>query len=482
MIKFNRSDFVLVSQQSVSSKPDAAITFGTFFFKSTEQFHIAESSNRACILVGQVFSSLQPSHTLSEICGNLSNANSKADLIKKMHHLTGRFVVVFTIGKETYVLGDAMGQLEVYFSDDCSVIASSLDLIASFIDLRKHVDGWEELYSRIAETTRIQIGQTTKYPGVQHLMPNHLINLKRETQERFYPAKEDFNSKLSLEKGAQVLAEEMRLFAQSIEKIPNLAMPTTGGHDSRILIGAFKGVKLKTFVFQHPDSDRAKGDISLAKRVLKNQSRALEVICYKKEIDREGKKFFSNPASSPRDESKTYIWNAYHTSLRDHVILFGHGGEIGRSFFKNIRNVNAKMLAALLGYSGNELVESEMQKWLDELPPFVLKNENLMDLFYWEQRMGNWGARIVTEISYVTDIVSPMNARSILEAMLRVPKKHRQFAGNDLAIKLISHLDRSLLNIPLNPSFKYRIIKMMIRIRIYDLYQNIRLRLIANRS
>ena len=482
VINFNRSDFVLVSKDVQKSKLEGAIDFGSYRFKSTEPYDSSETNHCRCLLIGQVYSSLEPKWGRAEICNYLARASGRDGFIRSTHHLTGRFLTVFSIDGETYVMSDAMGQFEVYFNDDCSVIASSPNLMGSQMKLENHTGEMADLYSQIAKTTCIQIGTTTKFRRVRHLMPNHLIDVNQKSQVRFYPTKEQFNTTLDLNEAAKTLASEMRNFAKSIKKVSRLAMPVTGGNDSRILLGAFKGVNFKTFVFDHPDSNRAKKDIALAKRVLKTQDRELEIIFYKKELDQAGKKFYDGKAVVPRDESKTYIWNAYQKYLSNHVILFGHGGEVGRSFLKNIKNVNAKKLAVLMSFPGNKTVEEEMQKWLDELHPSILDSENLMDLFYWEQRMGNWGARILTEISYVTNIFSPMNARSILETMLLVPKKHRQFAGNDLAKKLITHLDRSLLSVPINPSLKYRIFWCMIRLRVYDLYQNLRLNLIVKRS
>ena len=482
MIKYNRSDFILVCRTAVKSKLEGAIDFGSYYFKSTEPYHFSETDHCRCLLIGQVYSSLEPEWSRAEICNNLAHSTNRTEFIRNTFHLTGRFIAVFSIDGANYVIGDAMGQFEVYFNDDCSVIASSLDLMGSHMKLENHAGEMTELYSQIAKTTRIQIGTTTKFRNVRHLMPNHLIDLQEKSQRRFYPTKEDFNRTLELDEAVKILSSELRCFAKSIKKVSNLAMPVTGGNDSRILLGAFKGIKLKTFVFDHPDSDRAKKDIRLAKNVLKTQNKELDVIFYQKELDERGQNFYRDIAEAPREESKIYIWNAYQKYLKGHVILTGHGGEIGRSFLKNIKGVNAKKLAVLMSFPGNKTVEEEMQKWLDELDPEILNSENLMDLFYWEQRMGNWGARILTEISYVTTIFSPMNARSILETMLLVPKKHRQFAGNDLAKELIACLDQSLLSVPINPSMKYRIFRWMIRLRIYDLYQNLRLNLIVTRT
>ena len=60
VINFNRSDFVLVSKDVQKSKLEGAIDFGSYRFKSTEPYDSSETNHCRCLLIGQVYSSLEP--------------------------------------------------------------------------------------------------------------------------------------------------------------------------------------------------------------------------------------------------------------------------------------------------------------------------------------------------------------------------------------------------------------------------------------
>jgi hypothetical protein len=480
-MNLNRSDFLLCKAHLLRDRGERFTKILNWLLIPEAPFALERSGTHQCLLIGDVFSSVHVNHERREIAKELSKANETKEFLHSIRHLTGRFVAILFEGDHIQVFGDAMGQFEVYHDKDCSVIASSLAVMGQVIDLKPHSGQKKELYDQIDTGSKIQIGYTTKFENAFHLMPNHLIDSEKKDQVRYYPTVDDLEEKRSLEEGATSIARALELYAQSISRIPNLSIPVTGGNDSRILLGAFRKHQFDCFIFDHPDSNRAHRDIRVAKKLLASQNKKLRIIKYKAEFDDEGKEFYSDESRLPRIQTRTYIWNAYHKYLKQNYVLVGYGGEIGRSFFKNIKNPNARMFAALMGYPGNPVVIEEMQKWIDKIGADLLTQENIMDWFYWEQRMGNWGARLMTEVAYVADQVSPMNSRFILETMLMVPKKHRQFTGNDLTERIIKSLDPSLLTVSINPSLKYRIIWLMVKFGVYDFYQNIRLRVIANR-
>ncbi|MEM9050927.1 MAG: hypothetical protein AAGC47_02640 [Bacteroidota bacterium] len=478
---FNRNDFLLCHSDKLKLEESTCIEIQDWQFRSAAPFDLARFQKNHCLLIGEVFSSRNLAADRKEIAHELSQCEDTDCFIESLKHLTGRFVAIYFLDNSLNVFGDAMGQFEVYHNSDCDIITSSLALFEQTTAVKNHSGAKKALYDKIEKTTKIQIGYTTKYVGVFHLMPNHFVDSIQKEQLRYYPSLEDLEEKATLEEGAKEIASQLLLYAKSIAKKKNLAIPVTGGNDSRILLGAFREHEFECFIFNHPDSNRALRDIGVAQKLLKSVNKELNIIHYRAELNDEGKNFYSVESRLPRVESRTYIWNAYQKYLTNDYILVGYGGEIGRSFFKNIKNVNAEMFAALMGYPGNVVVIEEMQRWIDKIGSDLLSHENIMDWFYWEQRMGNWGARLMTEVALVADQISPMNSRSILETMLKVPKKYRQFTANDLTKEVIKNLNPILLEVPINPSLKYRIIRMMVKVGIYDFYQNIRLRWIVKK-
>jgi hypothetical protein len=78
-------------------------------------------------------------------------------------------------------------------------------------------------------------------------------------------------------------------------------------------------------------------------------------------------------------------------------------------------------------------------------------NVHLLDLFYWEQRMGNWQAMSQLEWDIVQEVFTPLNCRSLLATMLSVDEKYRRPPEFRLHRQLILSLWPDVLSEPINP-------------------------------
>lgn len=247
-----------------------------------------------------------------------------------------------------------------------------------------------------------------------------------------------------------------------------LALPVTAGYDSRLLLAAAKDQAAKTFIFQHPKMASDFYDIDIAGKLCEAIGREFDIIQYEEEVELDHA--FSE---SPRAWRLPVLINGVKNQLDGALFMSGNIGEIGRTYYADLKGVNAKMLAKLMGFGASEFVQSEMQKWLDSVDINQIGKGNLLDLFYWEVRMGIWGAKAITEYAAVSPVVSPMNSHSILSQFLGLPKKYRTYYHNKLFDTLIREMDGRLSKFPINPSRKTGFIKLMVRLGVYNLYRNI---------
>lgn len=477
-LNFGRNDFILLHKDIKRSARPATQVHKTSFYEyvlyTPMQVYVSERSVGTVLLIGEVYSAKTPLASNQEIADTLAHTHSFDELITELHNCTGRYLVFQIEDSKIQFVGDALGQFEVYYSTDFKGIASNLTVLSHFIDLENAEGEQKELYLKIARTTRIQIGTTTAYKDAKHLMPNHYATSVSKEQVRFFPTKASIETKLSLDEATLKIIALMKNFAVAMNHRHALALPLTGGRDSRFLLSIFKDYELKLFVFKHPHVPEDNYDIKTGKLLAAYVEKEYDIIRYKAEIDQKGKACLASFSERPRDNPIPYLINAY-PKVKDYMILNGHAGEIGRSFYGKVFRPNSRKLAALLGYPKSSFVAGEMQKWLEDIHDVGDTGANLMDYFYWEQRMGNWGARIRTETANVVESVAPMNSHAVIAGFLTVPRVNRMFYKNDLFDRLIGRIDPGLLQFPLNPSRKNRLILFLIRIRLYWIYRNIRL-------
>jgi hypothetical protein len=115
-----------------------------------------------------------------------------------------------------------------------------------------------------------------------------------------------------------------------------------------------------------------------------------------------------------------------------HVSLSGHASEIGRCFYYNKaehpKEVTPQLLASYVGMSGDKdvarLAASEFEPWLLDAKKVESRcGVRVLDLFYWEQRVGSWAANGQSQWDIVHDRVSIFACREVLELMLAEAQK-----------------------------------------------------------
>lgn len=110
------------------------------------------------------------------------------------------------------------------------------------------------------------------------------------------------------------------------------------------------------------------------------------------------------------------------------------------------------MLLTFSGYRGNPFIKKELREWYDHAKSYAQETGiNLLDLFYWEQRMGNWGAQFPYEQDIAIEEISPFNNRSLLQILYSLGYNFRKKPGHLLFQELIYHCWHETLTIEVNP-------------------------------
>ena len=112
--------------------------------------------------------------------------------------------------------------------------------------------------------------------------------------------------------------------------------------------------------------------------------------------------------------------------------------------------MTGEKLAAITNMTRHPFAVKCFDEWLRDLGETY--NLRTLDLFYWEQRAGNWLAMVQQEFDIAwQEIFSPYNCRLLLANMLSVKGKYRRPPNYLFYKELISNLWPEVLAEPINP-------------------------------
>jgi hypothetical protein len=158
--------------------------------------------------------------------------------------------------------------------------------------------------------------------------------------------------------------------------------------------------------------------------------------------------------------------------------------EFARNYYHyqaNSESISGKTLARLNGFEGIEFIETTYGDWINEnAMVFKERGFNILDMFYWEEKMGNWLANGRTATNTFIDDFSPFNCKNLMTLFLSVDEKYRDRYNPIFHKKIIERMSKDTLMVPINGNLKYSVIKWLVILKIYPIYKKIQLYLKAN--
>lgn len=380
------------------------------------------------------------------------------DLIKNTYEYSGRWVLIYNNQQEVKLMNDPCGMRQVYYKFDETGIwcGSQPTIIANTIGVDRNTDEdvLEYLSSDYYENEeRPWYGDGTAYKGVKHLIPNHYLNLGTGKVTRFWIENEEINNfEQSVEEAKEILTGSLTAINNRFD--PMLAV--TAGWDSRLLLAATKHIKEDIYYFISTMNifNNEHMDIKTPKNLLEKLELKLHVIDDLPELREEFMGVLEKNVFNARRLPKTLTIQYHNDFLSDKISVNGNGSEIARSFYghKHPNDIDVDYLLKIIACPKYPYIEYELEKWLGEAKKVSKeKGIHLMDLFYWEQRMGNWGSMYQSEQDIAIDEFSPYNNRKLLMTLLKVDVQYRISPEHLLYKRLIEDLWSDTLSEPINP-------------------------------
>ena len=315
---------------------------------------------------------------------------------------------------------------------------------------------------------------TSIYENVSHLIPNHYLDVNKEEQIRYWPCQELRKIKIedALEQSAGILSNQIL----SANKRYNLSLPLTAGWDSRVLMSATKQIfsDIEFYTLKYRGQTESSQDIRIPARLLKGiKKNHLIIDCNSSPSESFKQSYEMNTPTSHLNDWGLIAFNMIG-KFEKKVVLKGNCAEIGRCFYykygENKKINSAQDLCLLMGSGTPKFFHEQLDSWFQDAKEISKEmHVNILDLFYWEHRMGSWQAQSQLEWDIAQESFTPFNHRKLIEIMLSVNSKFRQEPEYVFFKKIIQNLWPVLLKEPINPdkTFKESVKAFLLKMGIY---------------
>lgn len=381
-------------------------------------------------------------------------------LIDRAQALAGRWILFVESPAYSIALHDACGLRRMYYSAHSSVprfCASEALTAARVLELEEDQDAVAGFGNTNFAQTHPEYwwpGDATQFKNVRALLPNHYLDLR--TRETVRYGLRDSIGALSLRDSAVHSAKHLSGLIRGIGMRHELALAITAGWDSRTLLAGCRAASLEPhcYTLRFGAMTQSSQDIAVPARMLAQMQCRHHVIDCTLQPTHEFRALYKSNTDPAHDEACQLAFGLSKHFPQQKVTLSGHCSEIARNFYRLQpgTEITPTALAAVTGMDPTRFVLDQFDRWLaDARPASEACGIGLMDLFYWEQRVGRWAANGQGQWDMVHERFTPFNCRKVLFTLLAAPQESRQAPHYRLYRKMIENLSPSLLSEPINP-------------------------------
>jgi acetyltransferase-like isoleucine patch superfamily enzyme len=430
-----------------------------------------QEGNRSITLLGFMLDPHRPAWTDRDILAALflvfANCANRDNIFEFTYDFGGRWVIVYDDGIQVTLFTDPAGYRQVYYTDAKTIApvycASQPGTIAASLGLLPDDEALEFIAKVRARGIKEYWwpGETSLYREVRHLLPNHYLDLLTGACQRFWPCAD--LEKKSFADSVFVGSQILNGLIESASKRYDLALTLTAGRDSRLILSLLNQVKDEIYyytgLYWHLDEKSA--DITIASELLATFGKKNNIIRCPQEMDAVFSDLYFDNVETARDVYGTIAQGLFADFPQNRVCMKGNCVPIIKSGLRNkLRKkgkpddhfIQAEDLAELVPLGHLPFTVKAYDHWLEKLGNTY--NYDILDLFWWEEREGNWQAMSQLEWDLIHDIFVPFNCRTFLMNALSVDQERRMAPTFDYHQEMIRQNWPQLLSIPINPHKK----------------------------
>ncbi len=421
----------------------------------------AENDGVHVAMIGYIVNPFNPQDSNVAIVSKLAQKCLTANhFFKEIGQLSGRYVLLYKNDTSFIVTGDACHLRQIYYNLDKGdlVITSSEKLYLDAFNYELKITKEKLAITKMPVFLKEEhgwYGDEGYDDRLRKLLPNHYLDIREKAKKRLPVFSQTFSSEDDIMEYASFILKNT---LAALNGRYEIRQPITSGLDSRILLAASKDAKdeISYFVFGDPKENHP--DVWVPKKLSDKYNLNFQVITtpeLRKDFIAEFRKEFMFPRILPKTEHIQYHYdtNQDYTGIN----LNGNCSEITRQSFGYMNGrVSLDMVLTFSKYKGKiPYFNDQLEKWYHGAEQFAEEfGIPLLDLGYWEQRIGNWHALWQREQDIAIEEISPFNNRALIHALLQVPAKERKSPKYTFFIKLIKHLWPEVLSEPINPGNK----------------------------
>ena len=438
-----------------------------------------EQEDVKIILLGDLFDYISPEKNNEEILKDLMDYEFDS-LLEVIGRYTGRYVIIHFNGDKLNLVHDPIASLKIYSCNSQGDVwmASQPHLLAKVLGFRKTNNPELLNYYGSKEFVRLNnanIGDITLYDEIRQLIPNHFLEVNGMKAIRYWP-----KTKIEKKSFKEVTIECAKMIEGFMESITNryeVILPLTAGKDSRILLAASKRFKEKVYYYINKSGNLTdnNADISVPKRLLADLNLDFNIQVPSGEVDDEFKKIYFYNNEYATTEYLPIIYN-YYCKFQNKINLPGNMAAAGLEFYKSRRiKKTGRRLAQLNHVDHYIFANNYYDNWIAERQfLFQTLKFEMIDLFYWEERLANWGTQIQTEKDIAQEEINLFNSRNLIVLFLSVNPKNIAIPFFKLHKGIIKLLWPDVLKIPINPGLRTSVQKILKPIGLLDAYYRLK--------
>jgi len=404
-------------------------------------------------LLGDIFDYRSPGKLNSHILQDLSGYGFH-EILREIGEYCGRFVLLYGQGNDLKLVHDATACRKVYYGRkmDEDWFSSHPQLLSQVLDTGKTDD--PDLLSYYQSDVFVakncaSIGDLTVYKGIRQLMPNHYYDVPESAVHRYWP--EGKNEMRKPEEAACRCATMLKGLMESIIRRCNVMLPLTGGKDSRTLLAASKHMTNRIFVYVNKMKhlDGSSFDLVNPEKLCREHHIDFHLVDPYNPVDEDFARIYFGNNEFASSKFLPIIYN-YYVRFNDRVNLPGNTATAGCEWLRATKmRITGKRLAKINGVNRWKFAVEYYDRWIREIREHRPEsNMKLYDLFYWEERMGNWGSQITMDKDIAQEDINPFNSRNLVMLYLSVHPKYLELPSFRFYLEVIRYLWPELLTLP----------------------------------
>ena len=426
-----------------------------------KDLNVHQSKDEDCqlTLIGYVLDWSRPEASDAAILKNLASETSSIDTcVRATNELGGRWILVYQDDETSAIFHDAGGLRQICYALDTEHnrlwCASQVELLSQAAGLTPDAAALSFIETMAERNSAYWWpGDRLPFTSAKALLPNHRLNLLDGECQRYWPYSE--RESLSESEACRRACNKLSGVMRAASNRSQLALGLTAGWDSRVLLAAARDIADSMTFYTERSAQMATdhNDVVIPRKLARRFGLNHVEILAPDHATNDFVKQFNAHSWRPHPKFAAGAQADFEQFRQSYVAVVGNFSEVARLPYRNQQPkepLDGRVLAQLIGMGGEEFAISALEEWLSAGRD--LDGYKVLDLFYWEQRVGRWLAGSFIEYDFAwKDLFVPFNIRSLLCDLLACDEQYRSLAAPHLYLEMMESLWPEVLQEPINP-------------------------------